>query len=86
MRRGNEELRIDDEKLKRWVVLVWNKLPSESPDYLDPFSREWDFEGYRVYVSNTGLEREFSFMDEFDREDWALFSAADSLASQPSAV
>jgi len=81
--RDGETLNIDLDKLDRWVVLVWNKYPSEAPEYTDPFSREWDFEGYRVYVSNTGLERDFAFLDEFDRVDWALFSAGDSLASRP---
>ena len=81
-RDGNPYI-INYDKLNTSVVLTWNKFPSEAPEYLDPFSREWDFEGYRIYSSNTGLETDFSFMDEFDRIDWALYSAADSLASTP---
>ncbi|MDP8228284.1 MAG: hypothetical protein P9M15_02390, partial [Candidatus Electryoneaceae bacterium] len=83
LHRGDEVLDIDQDKLDRWVVLKWNKYPSESRDFPDPFSREWDFEGYRVYISNTGLERDFAFLDEFDREDWAYFGANDSLACRP---
>ncbi len=83
LHRGSETLEIDLEKINRWVILTWNKYPSEAADYLDPFSRERDFEGYRIYSSNTGLERDFSFMDEFDVIDWAYFSITDSLASRP---
>ena len=81
--RNGEILDINYDRLNRWVVLQWNKIPSEAPNYIDPFSREWDFEGYRVYISNTGLEQDFSFLDEFDRVDFAYFSLTDSLASKP---
>lgn len=81
--REGDVLSIGYNELDRWVVLVWNKYPSEAPEYTDPFSREWDFEGYRIYVSNTGLERDFAFLDEFDRRDWAFYSATDSLATRP---
>ncbi len=83
LRRGNEILHIGVEELKKWIILFWNKYPSEAPEYADPFSREMDFEGYRIYSSTTGLERDFSFMDEFDYIDWAFFNAEDSLASKP---
>ena len=81
--RDGQILDLGIEELKHWVVLVWNKTPSESESYVDPFSREGDFEGYRVYVSNTGLERDFAFLDEFDRVDYAYYGAGDSLASKP---
>ncbi|MDP8239539.1 MAG: hypothetical protein P9X24_10660 [Candidatus Hatepunaea meridiana] len=74
---------IDDAFLEKHVVIHWSKYPSENPDYKDPFSREWDFEGYRVYISNTNIERDFALLDEFDRIDYALYSGRDSLASQP---
>jgi len=74
---------FDEEFLSKNVVLTWNQFPSEDPLYIDPFSREWDFEGYRIYVSNRLTEKEFSFMDEFDRVDYALYSGRDSLASRP---
>ena len=74
---------FNEEYLSHNVVLTWNKWTSEDSLYLDPFSREWDFEGYRLYVSNTNVEKDFSFMDEFDRIDYSLFSENDSLAARP---
>ncbi|MBS1260692.1 MAG: hypothetical protein MAG453_00008 [Calditrichaeota bacterium] len=61
------------------VVLQWSKFPSEDPEYQDAFSRQQDFEGYRVYVSNTGQETEFSFLAEFDRIDFSFYTQKDSL-------
>ena len=72
---------IDDEFPTNHIVLRWNAKPSEISQ--DPFSRELDFEGYRVYVSNTLVEKEFTFIGEYDRVDWAMFSERDSLASKP---
>ncbi len=82
-REGEPPLVIDQDRIDRWVVLTWNRYPSESKDFPDPFSREWDFEGYRVYSSNSGLERDFAFMDEFDRVDFAFYNLTDSLATKP---
>ena len=81
--RNGRSLHIGYSELNNWLVLTWNRYPSESPEYTDPFSREWDFEGYRVYVSNTGQEKDFAFLDEFDRTDFAFYSENDSLASRP---
>jgi len=81
--RGSETLVIGDDELDNWVTLVWNKFPSEAEEYLDPFSREKDFEGYRIYISNSGLERDFSFLDEFDLINWSLYNATDSLSFKP---
>jgi hypothetical protein len=63
------------------VILKWDMFPSEDPEYKDPFSRIQDFEGYKIYVSNTGQEREFSFLEELDIPTWAYYSASDSLLS-----
>ncbi|MBZ0264136.1 hypothetical protein K8I28_05665 [bacterium] len=65
------------------VVLTWEKYPSEDPENLDPFSRLLDFEGYRLYVSSTGLEADYSFIAEFDRIDYAYFSPNDSMMTIP---
>ena len=65
------------------IVLTWTQTPTEDSNYKDPFSRERDFEGYRVYVANANAEKYFSFLDEFDLEDYAYFSITDSLASRP---
>ncbi|MBM3327304.1 MAG: hypothetical protein FJY65_10110 [Calditrichaeota bacterium] len=83
LHRGAETVEIGIEQLKRWVVLTWNRYPSESPEYTDPFSHESDFEGYRIYCSNTGQEQDFSFMDDFDRIDFAYFNLSDSMATLP---
>ncbi|MCB2212492.1 hypothetical protein KQI52_10310 [bacterium] len=61
------------------LILQWNSMPSEDPEYEDAFSRQQDFEGYRVYVSNTGQETEFSFVAEFDRIDYSFYTSNDSL-------
>ena len=74
---------IDNDFLEKNIVLRWRKKPSEDPDYKDPFSREWDFEGYRIYVSNVNVEKYFALIDEFDRLDWAMYNDRDSLASRP---
>ncbi|MBM3329024.1 MAG: hypothetical protein FJY67_06065 [Calditrichaeota bacterium] len=74
---------FDAEFLSRNIVLTWNKHPSEHPDYKDPFSRERDFEGYRIYVSNTPLERDFAFVDEFDIVNYSYYGPRDSLAFRP---
>jgi len=65
------------------VVIRWSTMPSEDPDYRDPFSRVQDFEGYRVYVGNSNLEEQFSLVADFDRVDYAYFSETDSLVSFP---
>ncbi len=74
---------IDEQFLSNNLVLSWNKYSSEDSLYVDPFSREWDFEGYRVYVANVAVEKNFSFMDEFDRIDYSLYSDRDSLSYRP---
>lgn len=61
------------------LILRWTKKPSEDPEYRDPFSRMQDFEGYRIYVSNTGQETEYSFLAEFDQVDWSYYTESDSL-------
>lgn len=67
-----------------WVELVWTPFPSEDPNYLDPFSNLSDFEGYKIYVSETGLENEFSLLAVFDKVNYAYFHPlTDSLATIP---
>lgn len=65
------------------VILNWGKFPSEDPVYQDPFSRKQDFEGYRIYISNTGLENDFQLVREFDLVDFAYFSLTDSMVTYP---
>ncbi|HEX04070.1 MAG TPA: hypothetical protein ENH10_02805, partial [Bacteroidetes bacterium] len=63
----------------RDMILQWSSFPSEDPEYEDAFSRQQDFEGYRVYVSNSGQETEFSFLAEFDNIDYTYYTDNDSL-------
>jgi len=65
------------------VILKWGKKPSEDPSYQDPFSRKQDFEGYRIYVSNSGLENDFAILADFDLVDFAYFNDKDSMATYP---
>ncbi|MCX6641009.1 MAG: hypothetical protein NTW14_11120 [bacterium] len=64
------------------VVLRW-KANAEDSTYSDPFSQVQDFEGYRIWVSNTGLEFDYQLLAEFDKIDFAYYSITDSLASLP---
>ncbi len=64
---------------ERDLILKWSSMPSEDPEYEDAFSRQQDFEGYRVYVSNSGQETEFSFLAEFDKIDYSFYTSNDSL-------
>jgi hypothetical protein len=68
---------------ERTVELRWTPDPTEAATYEDNFSHVQDFEGYRVYVSNSGLENDFSLVLDFDRIDFAYFSATDSMVSVP---
>jgi hypothetical protein len=65
------------------VILYWSKNPSEDPTYQDPFSRKQDFEGYKIYVGNTGLENDYSLVTTFDKVNFAYFSTTDSMATYP---
>ncbi len=65
------------------VILRWSKFPSEDPTYQDPFSRRQDFEGYKIYVGNSGMENEYSLVKDYDLVDFAYYSLKDSMATYP---
>ena len=65
------------------IIIKWNKIPTEDPGYQDPFSRKQDFEGYKIYVSNSGLENDFDLIGDYDRVDFSYFSENDSMATYP---
>jgi hypothetical protein len=65
-----------------YIVLRWNNN-SEDQKYTDPFSGVQDFEGYRIYVSNSGQENDYELLADFDKVDFAYYSSNDSLASYP---
>ncbi len=50
------------------LIVRWNGFRSETTK--DVFSNEIDFEGYRVYLSNTLKEEDFILMASFDIEDY----------------
>ncbi len=47
----------------RKVYLSWDNFPEQLPD---PFTGEKDFEGYRVYRSETGLATDWDMLAEYD--------------------
>jgi hypothetical protein len=50
------------------ITVRWNGLRSENTR--DVFSRELDFEGYRVYLARDDRETSYSLMASYDREDF----------------
>jgi len=48
--------------------IVWNGLRSETEP--DVFSREVDFEGYRVYIARDERRSSYSVVASYDRENW----------------
>ncbi|MEW5795590.1 MAG: hypothetical protein AB1772_04435 [Candidatus Zixiibacteriota bacterium] len=50
------------------VRLVWNGVMSETTP--DPFTHEYDFEGYRVYIARDDRESSYSVIDSYDRENY----------------
>ncbi len=57
-----------DNYMAGYFKIRWNGLYSETT--LDPFSSEYDFEGYRVYYSLSPSEDEFVVTTSFDKEDY----------------
>ena len=47
---------------------MWNGALSENTP--DVFSREVDFEGYRVYIARDERQTSFSVVASYDRENW----------------
>ncbi len=80
--------RITVESRNNQIEIIWKPTPSEDTSInLDPFSRLHDFEGYRIYVSESGLENEFSLLAVFDRMDYAFYDRiTDSLVSMPDTI
>jgi len=59
------------------VRVVWNGVIAENT--ADPFTRNYDFEGYRVYIARDDRATSFSVVDSYDRENynrWEWSSAA----------
>ena len=56
------------EPLEEGLKISWNGFDSESAT--DPISREFDFEGYRVYLSTTGEPGSYVAVGSYDTEDF----------------
>jgi len=66
------------------VVLRWSKSSSESEFYRDPFSRQQDFEGYRIHVATVNQENNFELVAQYDKIDFAYFAdGTDSMMTVP---
>jgi hypothetical protein len=65
-----------------FVELVWTRN-SMDESYEDPFSHVQDFEGYRIWVSNTSFDSEYSLLAEFDNFNFAYFDGDNALRTLP---
>lgn len=73
---------LDIETGEDFVELVWTRN-SMAETYRDPFSQVQDFEGYRIWVSNTSQDNEYSLLEQFDNVNFAYFDAGNALRTQP---
>jgi hypothetical protein len=64
-----EDLRFETSAGK--VAVRWNGKASETTK--DPFSNSEDFEGYRVYMSRTGLASDFLLLAQRDKIDYTRY-------------
>jgi hypothetical protein len=64
------------------VTLIWERN-AQSASYRDPFSHLQDFEGYNIWVANTGLENESTLLAQFDEIDFAYYDGEGRLRSLP---
>lgn len=63
------------------ITLIWDNLPENAPDPFypyaaalrNPFYREIDFQGYKVYKSLTGNVGEWQLLDQYDKIDGMVF-------------
>ena len=53
------------------VIVKWNGRHTETN--LDYFSNEADFEGYRVWLSRTGLPNDYALLDSYDKIDYKMY-------------
>jgi hypothetical protein len=63
------------------ITLIWDNSPENSadrfypyaPSLRNPFYREYDFQGYKVYKSLTGRIGEWQLLDQYDKIDGITF-------------
>ncbi len=61
------------------IRVIWNGAASENAR--DIFSREYDFEGYRVYVGRDERRLSYSVVASYDKEDYNKYVWDDNLSS-----
>ena len=67
-----------------YVELVWTRN-SMAEDYEDPFSHVQDFEGFRIWASNTSFDAEYSLLADYDNYNFAYFDGDNALRTLPDA-
>lgn len=65
-----------------YVELVWTRN-SMAEDYEDPFSHVQDFEGFRIWASNTSFDSEYSLLFDYDNINYAYFNTDNALTTPP---
>ncbi len=63
------------------ITLIWDNSPENVPDRFypyapslrNPFYREYDFQGYKVYKSLTGRVGEWQLLDQYDKIDGVIY-------------
>jgi hypothetical protein len=73
--RGRRGLRVDATTGR--IIVRWNGVLSENTP--DVFSREYDFEGYRVWVARDARASSYSLAASFDREDFNRYEWSEEL-------
>lgn len=73
---------MDVETGEDFVDLIWTRAAMDD-EYQDPFSHVQDFEGFRVWVNNTGIDDEFTLLAEFDNVNFAYYDAEGALRTLP---
>ncbi len=53
------------------VAVNWNGLFTETS--LDNFSNEADFEGYRIWLSRSGIPDDYALLDSYDKKDFKMY-------------
>jgi hypothetical protein len=63
------------------ITLIWDDIAENTPDgfytlaatLLNPFYRQYDFEGYKIYRSLTGNVGEWELLDQFDKINGLIY-------------
>ncbi len=64
---------------KGYIKVKWDGKPAERG--VDPFTGAHDFEGYRIYMSNTGLPNDWTLLASYDYPDYKIWKLKPKLPS-----